>query len=82
MQLAAIIHNFTSTSILKVFFQRIRAHQDGYSLLRAYIVEWQKFFDQCSYLPKPFTQFEKALSGDTVKKNTNGHSVVREVSPV
>ena len=28
------------------------------SLLKAYIQEWSKFYEQCEYLPKPFVKIE------------------------
>lgn len=55
-------------------------HQEGHALLKAYIAEWQKFFDQCSYLPKPFKQFEKTVvSQGAKKKKENDSEVVRKV---
>lgn len=29
-----------------------------FSLLKAYIHEWSKFYEQCEYLPKPFVRIE------------------------
>jgi len=31
------------------------------ALLKAYIIEWRKFFTQSSYLPLPFWQLESSL---------------------
>ena len=37
-----------------VAFQRINANQEDNCLLAAYIEEWKKFFQQCSYFPLVF----------------------------
>ncbi|KAI8791819.1 cullin-5 [Biomphalaria glabrata] len=42
---------------------RVLQHKEESALLRAYIAEWGKFFTQCDYLPKPFTQLEANLMG-------------------
>ena len=56
------------------------------ALLKAYITEWRKFFEQCSYLPKPFSQVEVALNNQSgssqsmiPKKHKNDDSDVRKV---
>ena len=50
--------------------QRVLGHLDDAALLRAYIIEWVKFFAQCQYLPKPYmtlaTQNNKPGQGGTV----------------
>ncbi|GBN69350.1 hypothetical protein AVEN_99974-1, partial [Araneus ventricosus] len=61
----------------------VLAHQEDQALLKAYIVEWRKFFTQCNYLPMPFGQLEGALAGKTTatqKKGKNEESAVRKVS--
>ncbi|XP_021958442.1 cullin-5 [Folsomia candida] len=42
--------------------QRVLTHSEDQALLKAYISEWRKFFDQCSYLPKPFNKVEDSLN--------------------
>ena len=63
--------------------ERVLSHQEEQALLKAYIVEWRKFFTQCSYLPMPFGQLETALQGKTTasvsKKNQADESVVRKL---
>lgn len=58
-------------------------HQEDQALLKAYILEWRKFFTQCNYLPTPFRQLENALTGKpstgSKKPNTDKDSVVRKV---
>ncbi len=34
------------------------------SLLKAYIHEWSKFYEQCEYLPKPFVRIETTPTGN------------------
>ncbi|XP_044756885.1 cullin-5 isoform X1 [Coccinella septempunctata] len=68
---------------------RVMAQQREETLLKAYIVEWQKFFTQCNYLPTPFRQLESSLQGKTtgssnvqgtaVKKGQNNDSIVRKL---
>lgn len=65
-----------------LFFQRVLSHQDDTALLKAYIVEWRKFFTQCDILPKPFCQLEITLMGKqgSNKKSNVEDSIVRKVS--
>lgn len=42
-------------------FQRVLSHEDDQALLKAYILEWRKFFAQCDYLPTPFRQLESSV---------------------
>lgn len=58
------------------------SHQDDTALLKAYIVEWRKFFTQCDILPKPFCQLEITLMGKqgSNKKSNMEDSIVRKVS--
>lgn len=62
-------------------FQRVLSHQDDTALLKAYIVEWRKFFTQCDILPKPFCQLEITLMGKqgSNKKSNVEDSIVRKV---
>lgn len=70
-------------SFIKQAQTRVLAHQEDQALLKAYIVEWRKFFTQCNYLPMPFGQLETALTGKTTmsaqKKNQNEESIVRKL---
>lgn len=51
-------------------------------MLKAYIVEWRKFFTQCDILPKPFCQLEITLMGKqgSTKKSNVEDSIVRKVA--
>lgn len=40
---------------------RVLAQKEEQALLKAYIVEWRKFFTQSGYLPLPFRQLETGL---------------------
>lgn len=42
---------------------RVLANREEQALLKAYIVEWRRFFTQCNYLPTPFRQLELTLRG-------------------
>lgn len=72
---AVTIINFAFSS------QRVLSHQDDTALLKAYIVEWRKFFTQCDILPKPFCQLEITLMGKqgSNKKSNVEDSIVRKV---
>ncbi|XP_076224719.1 cullin 5 isoform X3 [Nomia melanderi] len=62
--------------------QRILAHQEEQALLKAYIVEWRKFFIQCIYFPTPFRQLETSLVGKTsssTQKRNQPDDVVRKL---
>uniref|UniRef100_F6PKS9 Cullin N-terminal domain-containing protein n=1 Tax=Ciona intestinalis TaxID=7719 RepID=F6PKS9_CIOIN len=75
------VHTALKTNIsnfIKEAQQRIKTHHDGNALLRAYIVEWRKFFDQCVYLPEPFTQLEKSLSGHRRKRRNKNKTLLLE----
>lgn len=59
-------------------------HSEDQALLKAYIFEWRKFFDQCSYLPKPFSKVEDTLNNQNStnpvpKKHKNEDNDVRKV---
>ena len=46
------------------------SNEEDQSLLKAYILAWSKFFNQCFYLSKPFVQVEKTLK--TYKSDDQG----------
>ncbi len=50
------------------------AHSEDQALLKAYILEWRKFFDQCSYLPKPFSQVEVSLNNHSSNSGASLHN--------
>lgn len=69
---------------------RVMAQRQEEALLKAYIVEWRKFFTQCNYLPTPFRQLETSLQGKTTgssniqstslkKGQNNENSIVRKL---
>lgn len=69
---------------------RVLSHREDQALLKAYIVEWRKFFTQSSYLPLPFWQHESNLhkntgsghnssSNSSKKANSADDSVVRKL---
>uniref|UniRef100_A0A8C9F813 Cullin 5 n=2 Tax=Neognathae TaxID=8825 RepID=A0A8C9F813_PAVCR len=81
----AKIHQALKEDILDFIKQaqaRVLSHQDDTALLKAYIVEWRKFFTQCDILPKPFCQLEITLMGKqgSNKKSNVEDSIVRKVS--
>ncbi|XP_050706586.1 cullin-5-like isoform X2 [Eriocheir sinensis] len=62
---------------------RVLDQHENQALLKAYITEWRKFFQQCNYLPLPFNQLESALAGKTTtsvsKKVQNDDAIVRKL---
>ena len=59
-----------------LFLQRVLLHQEESALLKAYISEWIKFFEQCDYLPKPFQAVElEQMAGKAKKKSQEGNKV-------
>lgn len=40
-------------------------HSEDQALLKAYIGEWRTFFEQCSFLPMPFSQVESNMNNNT-----------------
>lgn len=48
-------------TFIKQAQSRVLAQREEQALLKAYIVEWRKFFTQSSYLPLPFRQLETGL---------------------
>ncbi|XP_013992552.1 cullin-5 isoform X1 [Salmo salar] len=80
----AKIHQALKADILDFIKQaqaRVLSHQDDTALLKAYIVEWRKFFTQCDILPKPFCQLEITLMGKqgSNKKLNVEDSIVRKL---
>ncbi|EHB14070.1 Cullin-5 [Heterocephalus glaber] len=80
----AKIHQALKEDILEFIKQaqaRVLSHQDDTALLKAYIVEWRKFFTQCDILPKPFCQLEITLMGKqgSNKKTNVEDSIVRKL---
>ncbi|KAM7131367.1 cullin-5 isoform X2 [Mycteria americana] len=80
----AKIHQALKEDILDFIKQaqaRVLSHQDDTALLKAYIVEWRKFFTQCDILPKPFCQLEITLMGKqgSNKKSNVEDSIVRKL---
>ncbi|CAI5692701.1 cullin-5-like isoform X2 [Oreochromis aureus] len=80
----AKIHQALKDDILDFIKQaqaRVLSHQDDTALLKAYIVEWRKFFTQCDILPKPFCQLEITLMGKqgSNKKTNMEDSIVRKL---
>ncbi|XP_014916045.1 cullin-5 isoform X1 [Poecilia latipinna] len=80
----AKIHQALKEDILDFIKQaqtRVLSHQDDTALLKAYIVEWRKFFTQCDILPKPFCQLEITLMGKqgSNKKTNMEDSIVRKL---
>jgi hypothetical protein len=58
-------------------------HQEDQALLKSYISEWRKFFEQCDYLPPPFRQLETSLCGKTNPSKKNGEdTIVRKVKKI
>uniref|UniRef100_A0A671R6G8 Cullin-5 n=1 Tax=Sinocyclocheilus anshuiensis TaxID=1608454 RepID=A0A671R6G8_9TELE len=80
----AKIHQALKEDILDFIRQaqaRVLSHQDDTALLKAYIVEWRKFFTQCDILPKPFCKLEITLLGNqgSNKKSNVEDSIVRKL---
>lgn len=53
---------------------RVLAEREEQALLKAYIVEWRKFFTQSNYLPAPFSHLERAIQGRTSTTSRGGGS--------
>lgn len=53
---------------------RVLAHKDDQSLLKAYIIEWRKFFTQSSYLPLPFWQLETGMQKGSSSSSSHSAS--------
>ncbi|KAF6038016.1 Cul5 [Bugula neritina] len=61
---------------------RVSVHLDDSSLLRAYKNEWETFFAQCDYLPKPFYSLENVMKKSTnsaVKQPTSQENYVKSL---
>lgn len=66
--------------------QRVVQNSEDSALLKAYISEWTKFFEQCVYLPQPFNQLEVSLSGKSgsnashhTSRKTQEDSIVKKL---
>ena len=61
---------------------RVLAQREEQALLKAYIMEWRKFFTQCNYLPTPFRKLESSLQGKSsttpLQGNSNKKNVIEE----
>lgn len=77
-------------TFIKQAQSRVLAHREDQALLKAYIIEWRKFFTQSSYLPLPFWQLENSLqkgsgsshnssSNSSKKSSSADDSVVRKL---
>lgn len=53
---------------------RVLAEREEQALLKAYIVEWRKFFTQSNYLPAPFQHLERAMQGRTTTSSRGAGS--------
>lgn len=68
---------------------RVLAQREEQALLKAYILEWRKFFTQCNYLPTPFRNLESSLQGkptsssalqsSSSKRGQGDESIVRKL---
>ena len=66
-------HTHTHTHIhthTQLTLQRVLHHDEESALLKAYIVEWTKYFTQCDYLPKPFQAMEIEGGGSKPKRKS------------
>ncbi|XP_059614263.1 cullin-5 [Phlebotomus argentipes] len=61
---------------------RVLAHREEQALLKAYIVEWRKFFTQSEYLPMPFRTLESVLQGKGSASNHNSGSGSQKKSTI
>lgn len=48
----------------------VMSNEEDQALLKAYILAWSKFFNQCFYLSKPFAQVEKAHKKQSKPEDT------------
>lgn len=49
---------------VSIFHWKFSIDYVAISLLKAYIQEWSKFYEQCEYLPKPFVKIETTINGN------------------
>lgn len=61
-------------AFIKQAQHRVLAERDEQALLKAYIVEWRKFFTQSNYLPLPFRHLENSLQGKSTTSNRNNNN--------
>uniref|UniRef100_A0A1L8DX62 Cullin-5 n=1 Tax=Nyssomyia neivai TaxID=330878 RepID=A0A1L8DX62_9DIPT len=69
-------------SFIKQAQARVLAHREEQALLKAYIVEWRKFFTQSEYLPMPFRTLESVLQGKSSSSNHNSGSGSQKKSTI
>lgn len=58
-------------SFIKQAQSRVLVAGEDQALLKAYIIEWRKFFTQSSFLPLPFWQLETSLQVSLMKDLCN-----------
>ncbi|KAF6028110.1 Cul5 [Bugula neritina] len=76
------LYSHTMSSALNAMLLRVSVHLDDSSLLRAYKNEWETFFAQCDYLPKPFYSLENVMKKSTnsaVKQPTSQENYVKSL---
>ncbi|KAF4517336.1 hypothetical protein B566_EDAN007290 [Ephemera danica] len=56
--------------------KRVLDHQEDQALLKSYIGEWRKFFEQCDCLSPPFKQLETSLSDKTKPSKKHGKDTI------
>lgn len=61
-------------TFIKQAQSRVLVAREDQSLLKAYIVEWRKFFTQSSILPLPFGQLETSLQNKSSSHNSTNSS--------
>lgn len=59
-------------TFIKQAQSRVLVAGEEQSLLKAYIVEWRKFFTQSSFLPLPFGQLETSLQVSSFNFHLSG----------
>ena len=66
-------------SFIKQAQSRVLVAGEDQALLKAYIIEWRKFFTQSSFLPLPFWQLETSLqvslSENKIKTENNSRII-------
>lgn len=53
---------------------RVLAQREEQALLKAYVSEWQKFFEQSNFLHKPFSKLKLALHGKSLSSTSSHNS--------
>ncbi|CAF0818750.1 unnamed protein product [Rotaria sp. Silwood1] len=71
------------TRHIKQAQERVLRHDEDSALLKAYIHEWSKFYEQCEYLPKPFVRIETTSNGNISTNPTyNAEKTTRNTDQV